>query len=338
VPSGWTNVIPSWTFLWVIACLEYFERTGDTVFVEEIWPHVRFTLDRYLAERNGDGLLAIAAWNLLDWAPMDQPNDGVVTHQNCFLVAALRAAARLAALAGDDGTDDWRTAAEDLAAAINRHLWSDERGAYVDAIHPDGRRSTVFSVPTQVVAVLCGVADGERAPVVERHLLDAPSDFVPIGSPFMSFFHYEALAKLGRVDAMLADMRANYGAMLSYGATTCWEMYPNYTVLRANPTFLTRSHCHAWSAGPLYFLGAHVLGVRPLAPGWTKIAVEPTPAGLSWARGSVPLPGAGTVDVAWNLEPDGRTMRLKVSTPRQVEVTARLPAGYEGSVEVVAIG
>ena len=116
-------------------------------------------------------------------------------------------------------------------------------------------------------------------------MLEPPADFVPIGSPFMSFFHYEALAKLGRVDAMLDDMRVNYGAMLAYGATTCWEMYPNYTVLRANPTFLTRSHCHAWSAGPLYFLSAHVLGVRPLAPGWTKVAVEPVPAGLTWANG-----------------------------------------------------
>jgi hypothetical protein len=337
VPSGWTNVLPNWTFLWAIACEEFYLRTGDAAFVEEIWPDVRFTLDRFLAERDVDGLLAIAAWNLLDWAPMDQPNDGVVTHQNCFLVAALRAAGRLAALAGDDAAR-WSAAANDLADAINRHLWSEERGAYLDAVHRDGRRSTVFSVPTQVVAYLCSVAEGERAAAIEGYLLQAPADFVPIGSPFMSFFHYEALAKLGRIEDMLADMRVNYGAMLAYGATTCWEMYPNYTVLRANPTFLTRSHCHAWSAGPLYFLSAHVLGVRPLAPGWTRVAVEPTPAGLDWARGSVPLPDQGTVDVAWRIESDGRTMRLQVSAPSHVEVEANLPGGYAGTVEIVAIG
>jgi hypothetical protein len=154
----------------------------------------------------------------------------------------------------------------------------------------------------------------------------------------MSFFHYEALAKLGRIEAMLEDMRVNYGAMLAYGATTCWEMYPNYTALRANPTFLTRSHCHAWSAGPLYFLGAHVLGVRPLAPGWTQVAVEPHPAGLRWTNGSVPLPGEGSIDVAWRVEPDGKTMHLIVSAPSDVVIDARLPDGYQGSVELLTVG
>jgi hypothetical protein len=318
-----------------MACLEHYERTGDAAFVREIWPHVQFTLDRYLERLDGDGLLAIDAWNLLDWAPMDQPNDGVVTHQNCFLVAALRSAAELAALAGDATGERYRDAAEELSAAINRCLWSNERGAYLDAIHPDGRRSIVFSAPTQVVAYLCGVATGERAVRLEELMLAPPADFVPIGSPFMSFFHYEALVKLGRFDAMLADMRANYGQMLAYGATTCWEMYPNYTVLRANRTFLTRSHCHAWSAGPLYFLSAYVLGVRTLAPGWTEVAVEPAPADLAWARGSVPLPDGGAIDVSWQADLADKRMDLTVRAPRGVTVRATLPEGFDGAVDVL---
>jgi hypothetical protein len=338
VPSGWTNVIPNWTFLWVLACREHFHRTGDMTFVRDILPHIRFTLDTYLEQRNTDGLLSISAWNLLDWAPIDQPNDGVVTHQNCFLVAALRAAADLADLAEDRAASAYRAAASELTESINRHLWSDEENAYIDAIQPDGRRSTIFSVPTQVVAFLGGLATGDRAEQVAHHLLEPRPDFVPIGSPFMSFFHYEALVKLGKVEAMLDDMRVNYGAMLAYGATTCWEMYPNYTVLRANPTFLTRSHCHAWSAGPLYFLSSQVLGVRPAAPGWTKVIVEPAPAGLAWANGSVPLPDGGTIDVTWSIEPDRKTMQLRVSAPWHVEVEARLPGGYEGSVDIVSVG
>jgi alpha-L-rhamnosidase len=337
VPSGWTNVIPNWTFLWVIACQEYFERTADTQFVEAIWPDVCFTLDHYLASRNSDGLLAIAAWNLLDWAPMDQPNDGVVTPQNCFLVKALHSASSMAALIGDPRADEFATAARELHSAINYHLWSEERCAYIDSIHPDGRRSTLFSMPTQVVAYLCDVAEGDRAVHVEKLMLNAPADFVPIGSPFMSFFHYEALAKCGRFDELLADMRANYGAMLAYGATTCWEMYPNYSVLRANPRFLTRSHCHAWSAGPVYFLATYVLGVRPKTPGCTEIEVAPQVADLAWARGSVPLPGRGSVDVSWKVDADGE-IELSVQAPRDVKVTTRIPDGLKGNVSVVAYG
>jgi alpha-L-rhamnosidase len=335
VPSGWTNVIPNWTFLWVIACQEYYERTADQDFARAIWPDVCFTLDQYLASRNSDGLLSIAAWNLLDWAPMDQPNDGVVTPQNCFFGKALRAAAEIGDLVGDARSGEFRSQAARLSDAINRHLWSDEREAYLDAIDADGRRSTIFSMPTQAVAYLCEVAQGDRAARVEELMLKPPTDFVPIGSPFMSFFHYEALAKCGRFDEMLADMRTNYGSMLEYGATTCWEMYPNYSVLRANPRFLTRSHCHAWSAGPVYFLGRYVLGVRSSAPGWTEIEVEPWVGDLTWARGSVALPGNEKIDVSWTVDDHGK-MELSVQAPPHVKVNTRIPDGYDGTVSIAA--
>ncbi|MFL5758401.1 MAG: family 78 glycoside hydrolase catalytic domain [Thermomicrobiales bacterium] len=334
VPSGWVVVLPNWTFLWVIACFEHFQRTGDAEFAREIWPDVASALDQFLACRNDDGLLAIAAWNLLDWAPMDQPNDGVVTHQNCFLVAALRAASQLEEIATGQTSGRFQTAADELRGAINQHLWSDEQGAYLDTIHVDGRRSTIFSVPTQVTAYHCGVAKGERAARVEELFTEPAAGFVPIGSPFMSFFHYEALAKAGRFDVALADMRAHYGGMLARGATTCWEMYANTTINRANPAFPSRSHCHAWSAGPVYFLGAHVLGVRPLTPGWTEVAVEPIPCDLTWATGSVPLPREGTVDVAWSLDPEAHTMRLRISAPKGITVHAKLPDGFTGTSEV----
>ncbi len=265
VPSGWNSVIPNWTFFWVMACHEYYERGGDERFAREMWPHVRYTLDHYLQRLDERGLFAIAAWNLLDWAPIDQPRDGVVTHQNLFLVGALRAAAHLARIAGDaEGSEGYVVAADRLAEAINRDLWSDERMAYIDAIHADGRRSTSVSLQSQVVAYMCDVARGERAARIEHYLLDPPDDFVRIGSPFTSFFYYEALARAGRVDALVDDMRRNYGLMVEHGATTCWEEWPVYAELKdnpGNPNILTRSHCHAWSAAPGYFLGAYVLGM-----------------------------------------------------------------------------
>ena len=47
---------------------------------------------------------------------------------------------------------------------------------------------------------------------------------------------------------------------------------------------LSRSHCHAWSAAPAYFLSRSVLGVKPLAPFWTSVEIAPVPCGLAWAR------------------------------------------------------
>jgi hypothetical protein len=135
---------------------------------------------------------------------------------------------------------------------------------------------------------------------------------------------------------MIDDIRANYGRMLEHGATTCWEMYPG-EANRANPKLLTRSHCHAWSAAPGYFLGAYVLGVRPTAPGWREVLVAPQPCGLSWARGSVPLPGKGTVEVVWKFDAKG-TMQLTVRAPQGLELDVRLPDEVKGEVSVTRLG
>lgn len=156
-PSGWSSVIPIWTFLWAIACHEYYVRTGDTGFVREMWPKVRQTLDAYLTHVDHRGLLSLSGWNFIDWAPMDQPGSGVVTHQHCLLITALEVGADLARLAGDSGEHLLRAAAR-LREAANRHLWSEERQAYRDAIHADGRLSTTFSMQSQIMAFFGGCA------------------------------------------------------------------------------------------------------------------------------------------------------------------------------------
>lgn len=357
VPSGWNSVIPNWTFFWVIACLELYRQTGDNTFAKDIFPHIEYTLKHYLSRLNDEGLLQIHSWNLLDWAPMDQPNDGIVTHQNMFLVKALSSAAALASVLGNAEAEKFYTVqANQLAEAINAHLWSEEREAYLDCIHADGRPSDIFSIQTQVIALLCGIpeqagAKTRRLASVEGLIRRPPRSFVQIGSPFMSFFYYEALAKLGEWEVMIEDIRHQYGQMIDWGATTCWEMYPHFAENRANPNLLTRSHCHAWSAGPAYFLGAYVLGVRSLEPGWSRVLIAPQPCGgLSWARGSVPVPGGGRIDVSWRLEspksagaaagvrptphaapPAPARMHLRIASPEAVDIEVQPP----GDVEVV---
>ncbi|MDF2834684.1 MAG: alpha-L-rhamnosidase [Paenibacillus sp.] len=330
VPSGWKSVIPNWTFFWAAACAEYAEHAGDREFAAEMLPKILFTLRHYAEKLNADGVLEIKGWNLLDWAPIDQPGDGVVTHQNMVFAQVLRRTAALAAYAGVDAEADIRwceeTAAK-LAEGINRHLWSEERGAYLDCIHKDGRRSDIFSMQTQVMAVLSGVAEGERKDRLIGYLSEAPEGFVPIGSPFMSFFYYEALMGAGGdVTSMLNDIRHNYGFMIDNGATTCWEMYGHTTMNRANVNDLTRSHCHAWSAAPGYFLGAFVLGVRSGAPGWSAIVIEPKAGDLTWARGAVPLPDGGKVEVSWTASA-GAIATLEIVAPDGVELDIRVPEG-----------
>lgn len=333
VPSGFNSVIPNWTFFWIRACLEYYHRTEDHQFVTDIWPNVDFTLQHYLELLDERGLLFMHGWNFLDWAAMDQPRHGVVTPQNMFLVQALRAAADLAEVIGQHQQSvKYRIASESLCDSINRELWSAEQQAYLDCIHADGRRSEIFSMQTQVVALICGIAKGEQQSKLESYLQAPPVSFVPIGSPFMSFFYYEALSRTEQIETILEDIRKQYGAMVEHGATTCWEMYPKPDREGRLPKQLTRSHCHAWSAAPPYFLGLHVLGVKSASPGWRKIMVQPQPGDLTWAKGAVPLPDSGVVEVSWELTGE-KTMKLEVSAPARVEVEVILPKGYSGVID-----
>jgi hypothetical protein len=159
---------------------------------------------------------------------------------------------------------------------------------------------------------LCDAVTDERRPIIRRYLYDKPEGFVWFGSPFALFFLLEAYAKDGEFQRILDIIRREWGAMIDYGATTAWETL----------TPRTRSHCHAWSAAPAYFLSTYVLGVRP--KGGTKDAgrgtgvreyfIAPKPCDLKWARGRFPVP-SGTRDKGHG------TREGKASAePREIEV------------------
>ena len=59
-----------------------------------------------------------------------------------------------------------------------------------------------------------------------------------------------------------------------------------------------------------------MLGVTPLAPGFPRFRVAPTPVDLAWARGIVPTIH-GDIEIAW--ERDGERVRIDVSVPEGTE-------------------
>jgi alpha-L-rhamnosidase len=307
VPSGWQDVIPAWSLLWVMACEEYYLYSGDRAFLQEIYPALAKTCTNFLTYINSQGLFEIEAWNLMDWAPMDTPDSGVVTHQNAWLVEALRRTAKVAQLLGEK-EDEARflLEAEKLIFAINEHLWSEENQAFIDCIHADGTRSDVISQQTNTVVYLCSAATMERQKIIAEYVKDVPAHWTRVGSPFMSFFVFEGLARQGEFQRILDQTRQGWGMMLERGSTTCWEMFPGFM-----EGLWSRSLCHAWSGGPAYFLSRYQLGVQPLSPGFTKVRIAPEPGDLAWCKGRVPTP-QGEIGVAWKKEADGFNLEVKL--------------------------
>ncbi|MHB9035516.1 MAG: family 78 glycoside hydrolase catalytic domain, partial [Armatimonadota bacterium] len=284
VPSSWDDIIPAWSFLWMRSCLEYLEFTGDCVRASTLLGMIERNVEGVLAHLDSWGLFSIHAFNMFDWAEMDTPSVGVVTHQNCLAVLALKEVAKMARLLKrDDLALKWTTSATALGDAINRYLWNEEVRAYTDCLH-GGKQSMVYSQQTQTTAYISGVSQADRAVRCMDIMQTPPDGFVKAGSAFFTTFLLEAYQGQGKTQELLNTIRRDWGFMTDMGATTFWEMWSNWSGR------LTRSHCHAWSAMPTFFLSTYVLGVRPDKPGFSVTVIEPHPADLTWCRGRMPAP------------------------------------------------
>jgi len=317
VPSGWHTIIPAWSFLWQIACLEHFEYTGDDSFLKAIYPAVRRQTENALERVNSDGLIEIEAWNLSDWSDMDQPGRGIVSASQGWLVWALRASARIAELLGksQDAKSD-RRAIDRICHSVNDTLWDERRQAFIDCIHFDGARSEKVSAQTQCILSLAGVPSKERQFSLDRIITgEETRAVIQPGTPFFLFFVMEYLEKIGDFARIYKLIEEKWGLMVQNGATTCWELFPGFMPGGR----WTRSHCHAWSAGPAYFLSRITLGIVRSGTAHSKILFRPVPNGIRKCSGTVPTVH-GNIEIDWSYESGNFQYDLRAPKGCEVEV------------------
>ena len=138
---------------------------------------------------------------------------------------------------------------------------------------------------------------------------------VQIHSPFAAQFLFEALLQLDEKEAIINSIRKHYQPMIAAGATTVWETYPNSTC--SPPGFPTRSHCHAWSCGPLQFMNLILLGIEQTAPGGTAFRISPWLSDLKHASGGQTTP-LGAVQVEWKIQK--QQLFVKITAPDAVQI------------------
>jgi len=311
LPSPWINVLPAWSFLWMRSCREYLLWTGDRAGAIWLLPWLRRQARAVAERRNTLGLFQMHAWNMFDWAPMDTPANGAVTHVNCLAVLGLREAAEFCMWLGEDESE-FSILADELAAAVNRHLWIEQDNAYTDCLLSDGRLSAVRSQQTHAVALSSGVATGARAERCAKIVEHPPANYVKAGSPFFAFFLLEVLSNARRYPEFLETIRDNWGFMIKQGATTFWEVW------HRDRERMARSHCHAWSAAPTFFLSTTMLGVHPLKPGCSEILFDPQPVDLDFMRGTIPTPH-GNIEVYCRRLPDN-TWKNEIKAPPSIKI------------------
>jgi len=308
MPTDWETAIPVWTMNWMITIEQYMYYTGDDAAGWELYGEIKKTLEYYSRFILDDGAFYISAWNMIDWAPMDIANEGVVTVQQGLLAHCFGFAKRLAATLGFEKDEmDFAAKEELLLDYMDEKLWLKEKSAYSDGWTPKKGHSKTISMQTHTILELFGlIRDDHRRNEVLGKLLDDSNGWVKPGSPFMLFYLFEIKHTFGYDQSIIDEIRERWGMMLRYDSSTCWEVFPGFY-----ENARTRSYCHSWSSAPGYVFIKYMLGLTPSDRGFGTMNLKVPKTDLEWCEGSIPTP-YGRIDVWWTKENGKKSFKARV--------------------------
>jgi alpha-L-rhamnosidase len=335
---GWLIQNPTWPTEWkyasILSAYEYWQATGDTRLTAEFYDRLAAILPT--GEINPQGLVqeTDTSNDLVDWPAGERDGYVFTTINTVENEWAYRSFADMAALAASLGriadADAYGAIAERLRAAINANLWDPATGAY-----RDGLTTSHEAIHGSVFALAFGVPGPQQEGPAAAYVASRGI----VCGVFCANFLIDGLLKAGRgadaVRLLTSTGTRSWLHMIALGAGSSMEAWD--PSLKPNTTF-----SHAWSAGPAYLTLRGLLGLEPLAPGWSRFAVDPA-AGLASATSVTPTArgpvmasfarGADGLDVA--VDVPGNAVARVTMGPGRVWVDHRpTTASPDGTVDV----
>ena len=288
------NTIMDYTFYWFKSILDYYQYTGDTTFIREIYPRMVTLMDYCIVRTNTNGLMEGLPddWIFVDWVDFPMHKRGELCFEQILFVEALRAMAVCSRLCDDDDDGYYQMEAERTLKKVKDLFWSEECHAFLHAIEDGTMNPQITKFPNMFAIICDDVTPTEKKSIMEHVMLNPSVD--PITTPYMHFYELEALCTMGLQEKVLKEMKAYWGGMLREGATSFWEKYnpeekgTQHLAMYGRP--YGKSLCHAWGASPIYIIGKYFLGVKPTKAGYESYEIRPVLGGLEWMEGEVPTP------------------------------------------------
>jgi len=304
-PSSVTQIIPTFSLLWIGMVHDFWQYRGDNDFVKAQLPGIRTVLDWFITKQRPDGLLGLIPWwPFVDWGKdfgfgsPPQDADGGSSIITLQYVEALRYGIELESALGDPArAERYREAESRAVNAIRKLCWNDGYGLIADT--PAQKH---YSQHANILGVwLDVISKQQQKDVLNKILSTSDPGFtssgpvpVPVPIPNMTgatyyfrFYLARALDHAGLGDKYL-DLLTPWHTMVSLGLTT-WAEQPEPT----------RSDSHAWSAHPNYDFLTIVAGIRPKAPGFSSVRIEPHLGSLHHVLASLPTP-YGLIEVNYS--------------------------------------
>lgn len=333
-PTGNINVapIPLYSLHWLLAFRDYAWFTGDDSLAREWWPSMLHALRWFSAFERADGLLTdVPHWMYIELGegprPGRVPSTGAVNATlNLHYYAAFCALQEFAERFGDAEVRAHCVAkAGQLRRAVRSAFWDDSVGAYRDSLDARGAFGTLSEATNAFALLHLETDDGARARAIVQSIFAAPAADPIRASPFAMNAVLDALGRVGRADLALPRLQ-RYAPQLETGAT--WEHWRSHH-FGEDGVPDGHSLSHAWGAAPLAFFVNSIAGIRPTAPGWSRVRLAPQPASLARAEASVVTP-RGRIAVQWE-RADGAFV-LRAELPDGIEGDYVLPDGARGEL------
>jgi alpha-L-rhamnosidase len=311
-PGSYERVIPYYSLVWIQSLYDYLYYSDDQELVLELWPTLEKIINGCKAYSSNilldgfDGLDELAKttfWNFIEWGSMK--NEGMQGALNIFYYDALKKAAFLAEkISKKELAGKYDKLADQVNAEFQKKLWSSEYGCYTDGTKNGKPNCSLSEITNYLALAFLSPAKQKREKILaamEKHNMGL------INSSYYEFFRisYMLSDDNGAVDIM-EHIRREWGALLAddfVAVPECLNMN-NKSMEKAQ-----NSYCHAWGAHPAYWLSAHILGIRPDAPGWKRILWQPNPGSLKQMQGVVPVPD-GVIEVSCYLEQGNWFMQI----------------------------
>ncbi len=320
---------PTWPTEWAahmvfIAHADWM-RMGDTNWLAARYTSLKTKLLNDHAR--ADGLIVstpaqIKRGDLVDWPASER--DGFVftpvnTVINAFHLRSLALMAELArALHRDADAADYIARERVARKAFQKILFDSVRGIY-----RDGEGTNHASLHANLFPLAFGLVPETNRAQVAQWLADRGMACSVYAAQYLMEGLFENDCATPAMALMTAPNDRSWKHMVESGTTISWEAWDQ----RYKPN---QDWNHAWGAAPANLLPRYVLGVQPLAPGWSRALIRPNPGSLKHAEGKVPTP-LGPVLVHWEASD---IFKLTVTLPPAMSAQVEIPAGENSRVFV----
>jgi len=310
-PSKYPQVIPVFALHWIFMLKDYHMETGDISLLERYRPTMENVLGWFKRKTGQQGLIEnLGYWDFADWTDAWDDTSGVPkaslhgpsTIQNLVYSYALEVCAQIMDVLGHTQlAENYRSEKSGILAKVDALCWAVDNGMYKEGPSFDGE----YTQHAQLWAVLSGLAKGERARQIMKHVL-TDTTLIPC-SFVLQFYLFRALERAGMYEETekLWDL---WKGLIDLDLTTVPEIPGKYT----------RSECHAWGSLILHELPRKFLGVEPMEPGYKKISIRPIGLYMQEMSGHVPTP-YGKVFVKWSA--NSSSFKIEGETPVSAQIT-----------------